>query len=351
MLVRASGRRGSRDHRRERLGQEHARQDPDRRPPAGLRASSSFQGGRRGAAVTRRRGRAGVITVFQEVLVVGPRSVLDNVWLGTDGLVAQARCRMPTSGTRARRLLDELLGEAPPLDQPVEELSLWTGRRARSRARSCASRRSSSSTRRRRRSTSRRATGCSRSCARLAAAGTGVIFISHRMDEIEQIGDRITVMRSGETVATFARGSATLRELVAADDGRGAPDGAEARELSDDADELGDVVLERPRVRSARTRARSTSSCGPESSSASRVSRGTARTRSCACSAERPCVRRATSSARRARARHASLATRRSRAAASRTFRASAGRRPSSTRCRSASNFALPTLGAGQRVG
>src|SRR5205085_670840 len=29
---------------------------------------------------------AGVAAVFQETLVVGPRSVLDNVWIGSDGL-------------------------------------------------------------------------------------------------------------------------------------------------------------------------------------------------------------------------------------------------------------------------
>src|SRR5262249_45118349 len=49
---------------------------------------------------------------------------------------------------------------------------------------------------------------------RLAAEGTSTIFISHRMDEVEEIGDRVTVMRSGETVATVARGEATAAELV-----------------------------------------------------------------------------------------------------------------------------------------
>jgi ABC-type sugar transport system ATPase subunit len=34
------------------------------------------------------------------------------------------------------------------------------------------------------------------------------------MDEIEELGDRITVMRSGETVATVDRGSTSMRELV-----------------------------------------------------------------------------------------------------------------------------------------
>src|SRR4051812_13223781 len=66
---------------------------------------------------------SGVIAVFQEVLVVGPRSVLDNVWIGTDGLW---RARRPDSEKRerAKALLDELLGAAPALDRPVEELSL-----------------------------------------------------------------------------------------------------------------------------------------------------------------------------------------------------------------------------------
>ena len=41
-----------------------------------------------------------------------------------------------------------------------------------------------------------------------------MIFITHRMDEIEEIGDRITVMRSGETVASLGRGAWTPRQLV-----------------------------------------------------------------------------------------------------------------------------------------
>ena len=36
------------------------------------------------------------------------------------------------------------------------------------------------------------------------AGGAAVIFISHRMDEIAEIGDRCTVMRSGETVGDAA---------------------------------------------------------------------------------------------------------------------------------------------------
>ncbi len=50
--------------------------------------------------------------------------------------------------------------------------------------------------------------------ARHKAAGGSAIFISHRMDEIEEIGDRVTVLRSGVSVATLDRGSATARELI-----------------------------------------------------------------------------------------------------------------------------------------
>ena len=45
---------------------------------------------------------------------------------------------------------------------------------------------------------------------RLSGQGVGVIFITHRMDEITAIGDRITVMRSGDTVATLERGKWTI---------------------------------------------------------------------------------------------------------------------------------------------
>ena len=49
---------------------------------------------------------------------------------------------------------------------------------------------------------------------RLKGEGVGVIFITHRMDEIREIGDRITVMRSGDTVATLERDGWSPRQLI-----------------------------------------------------------------------------------------------------------------------------------------
>jgi ABC-type sugar transport system ATPase subunit len=45
-------------------------------------------------------------------------------------------------------------------------------------------------------------------------------FISHRLDEVEQLSDQITVLRDGEVVAREQRGSATRGQLVAAMVGR-----------------------------------------------------------------------------------------------------------------------------------
>jgi ABC-type sugar transport system ATPase subunit len=48
----------------------------------------------------------------------------------------------------------------------------------------------------------------------LRSRGIPILFISHRMDELDEIADRITVLRSGEKVATGVRDELTPRELV-----------------------------------------------------------------------------------------------------------------------------------------
>jgi ribose transport system ATP-binding protein len=50
----------------------------------------------------------------------------------------------------------------------------------------------------------------------LKAQGRAVIFITHRMDEVFEIADRVTVMRNGETVLTSATGDTSRDALVTA---------------------------------------------------------------------------------------------------------------------------------------
>lgn len=50
--------------------------------------------------------------------------------------------------------------------------------------------------------------------ARLKTRGVGLIYISHRMEEIKRIADRISVLRDGRMVATRAAGEIALEEIV-----------------------------------------------------------------------------------------------------------------------------------------
>src|SRR5262249_45055396 len=77
----------------------------------------------------------------------------------------------------------------------------------------------------------------------MSRRGVGVIFITHRMDEIEQIGDRITVMRSGETVADLDRGAWTPQQLVRLITGADGLATAERRQLAPAAERRGRTVL------------------------------------------------------------------------------------------------------------
>ncbi len=48
----------------------------------------------------------------------------------------------------------------------------------------------------------------------LTASGVAVIYISHRLEEVERIGTRVTVLRDGKHVATHRVGGVSLAELI-----------------------------------------------------------------------------------------------------------------------------------------
>lgn len=49
---------------------------------------------------------------------------------------------------------------------------------------------------------------------RLKKQGAGIIYISHRMEEFHQIGDRITVLRDGKKICTIKNGELSDEELI-----------------------------------------------------------------------------------------------------------------------------------------
>ena len=55
---------------------------------------------------------------------------------------------------------------------------------------------------------------------RLAAEGKTIVLVTHKLDEVRAVADAVTVLRAGETVATFPRGADTreiARAMVGAD--------------------------------------------------------------------------------------------------------------------------------------
>ncbi|KAA1397112.1 sugar ABC transporter ATP-binding protein [Aeromicrobium ginsengisoli] len=157
--------------------------------------------------------RAGVATVFQELLMVDTVSVLDNLQLGIQP-VALGDSSPAEFRRRAQSVLEELLGYCPDLDGAAEGLSL-------SEKQTCSIARSllrqpdvlilDEAT------SALDAESRDRLFVvlnRLRSRGVGIVFISHRMDEVDELADRITVLRSGASVATLERGKFTREDLI-----------------------------------------------------------------------------------------------------------------------------------------
>lgn len=57
----------------------------------------------------------------------------------------------------------------------------------------------------------------------LKAQGIGIIYVSHKLEEIEQIGDRVTILRDGNNIATLNLREAELKEIIRLMIGRETP--------------------------------------------------------------------------------------------------------------------------------
>src|SRR5690606_36328052 len=49
---------------------------------------------------------------------------------------------------------------------------------------------------------------------RLRAEGVGIVYISHKMDEIKRISDRVTIMRDGEYVGTVPAAETSIETII-----------------------------------------------------------------------------------------------------------------------------------------
>lgn len=171
--------------------------------------------------------RLGISTVFQETLYAGEQSVVDNVFMGMDGLFRRARTR----ADEARRASEALTALGlPDLDvrRPLWSLSL-AERQLVTIARAVV--------RPWRLLVLDEGTSALDASQRNQvfeylrgerALGKSVLFTSHRMDEIDTLADVVSVLRLGATVLRTPKRDITSPQILAAMAGR---DAAAARDV------------------------------------------------------------------------------------------------------------------------
>jgi ABC-type sugar transport system ATPase subunit len=161
----------------------------------------------------------GIFTVFQETLVADGLSVVDNIWLGFDG---EFRRRLPLAEERrlAASTLAELSDNPPVLDAPTTSLDLG-GRQlvviARALVRDPQLLILDESTSALDISDREKLFDVLRS---RRVRGRATLFISHRMDEILTLSDRITVLRGGLVVVTQSTSETTASAILSLMTGR-----------------------------------------------------------------------------------------------------------------------------------
>jgi ribose transport system ATP-binding protein len=156
---------------------------------------------------------AGIVMVFQETLVVPELSIRDNVFLGTDGLFRHERHRRQEQAGAAAALTQLGLGhydiETPLWQLSLAEQQLVTIARAIVRPWQLLILDESTSAldldqRDRLFGYLREERG----------QGKSVLFTSHRMDEVEELADSVTVLRLGSTVARLDRAGISSAEML-----------------------------------------------------------------------------------------------------------------------------------------
>lgn len=156
---------------------------------------------------------AGFATVFQEVLIAQDRSVIDNILLGLDGLfhrtIPRNRRRETAAAALARFAKTEVPLDAEARTLPLAAQQLVVLARAVVRsprilildevtaALDFADRESVFDLMR-----------------QLASQGSTLLFITHRMDEVMSLSNRISILRGGRVVGTEDAGISTPAELL-----------------------------------------------------------------------------------------------------------------------------------------
>ena len=158
--------------------------------------------------------QAGVVAVHQEPVVFPHLSTIDNVFVGREPGRLRGLWLDRDSMARGARQVMHQLGEDLPLEQPVGELSLAQRQMvsiARALLNDCRililDEPSASLS-------ARETQSLFRAIKQLQAQGVGILYVSHRLEEIFQMADRVTVLRDGRMVGTHSIASIQRSDLI-----------------------------------------------------------------------------------------------------------------------------------------
>ncbi|MFC4561329.1 sugar ABC transporter ATP-binding protein [Nocardiopsis mangrovi] len=158
----------------------------------------------------RRAAKLGVGTVYQELSLVPELSAAENLYLGSwpkgGGRIDYGAMRAGAEEVFAELGVaiscDTRVGELPLAQQQLVEIA----RAFRARPRLLILDEPTSAL------AAAEAEAVLEAVTRVAASGVGVIYVSHRLDEIRRVADTVTVMRDGAVVETVpVRGATTAR--------------------------------------------------------------------------------------------------------------------------------------------
>ena len=155
----------------------------------------------------------GLSFIFQELSVVNGLSVADNILLGNE-ISRAAQVRSRASRARARELLSRIgFGYLDPRRRVgrltiAEKQAVMVARALNIDAQIIFMDETTASLDR------DEVDKLFEVVTTLKSEGRSVVFVSHRLSEVEQIADRITVFKDGRVVGTYASGEISVDEMV-----------------------------------------------------------------------------------------------------------------------------------------
>ncbi len=155
----------------------------------------------------------GIAAIYQQPALFGELTVAENIAIGLEGRSAWRRVSWAGRRARARDLLERIgaaidpLSEVNKLSMPEQQL-VEIARALGARARIVIMDEPTASL------ADKEVDRLFRVIGELKADGVGIIYISHRLEELPNVADRVTALRDGVLVGTRAMADVTRGELI-----------------------------------------------------------------------------------------------------------------------------------------